>query len=1040
MHQPIDQGTHFTSTQRDEFLSSGTGMASYPMSSSSASLGHRHSGVESASGGDGRFNAPSEREHDMQSIPRLGDFDYPVPDKPAAPTESSRPKYTSESASSVLLHFGLETEDLDYLISFPDDQITPANLPFILRQIRIEKAKRAATAVQSKPCPEPQPARSVSGMDSHSLSSSGGVRMHQVEMSSTVLQPSKVIDYGHTGKYTGGIRDEIGRTSGSRANCGGTMLLMDTYDSNRHSREPLQKTTTEVKSSAFGSSHDQVSSEPLKEPEADRQSTSNTQPPSTLCCGVDRSRPGLVVIGSDDASGTKDQIKTPGQGSTVTEQMKKQQTQQQQPMQKEQMQKDQMQKDQIQKDQMQKVQIQKDKMQKDQMQKDQIQKDQTQKQQMQKEQTQKDQMQKDQIQKDQTQKQQMQKDQTQKQQMQKDQMQKHQMQKQQMQKDPIQKDQIQKDQMQKQQMQKQQMQKDPIQKDQMQKQQMQKDQMQKQQMQKDQMQKQQKQKDQIQKDQMQKQQMQKGQMQKQPTQQQSKQQTQKQPTQPIGQAMRSLVCSVVKSFPPSITGATQRPGGPRSVILRPALRPAKDLPRVAMMHDYAGATPRIFPQNCSLCNITCVHMKEWVSHQNSRFHLESCKLLRKQYPEWDGEIALEPGAAGKDDEPSTSLQTYQQHQTVRHRCRSCSRSRSPSPRRHHGSEGRREKWRSRSRSPHSSRYTRTNTQPPSTLYRGLHRSRPDLMLIGSNDTSDTEYESETRGEVAEQMNKQQTQKEQMQQQSKQQRQPVLQMGWGASRSPVFSAAKSVPSASHIPSITVAVQHPGGPRLIVIPPALPQPVPDLMDLIHPTLPPSNRQPPAKVEVSKGFHSPPDCEITKYVPASPRTSDERRSPPRRTAETQLSPRRTAETRLSPKRSDPRRSPPRRSDNSRSPPRRTAEKRSPPRRSDPRRSLPRRLDERRSPPRRSDERRSPPRRTDERRSPPRRSVQLRSPQRKESSSAETLANKLLETSAVQSLSDQCGLEDLFKILAPALLAELDKMKSSSSSSSSSSHPRRC
>uniref|UniRef100_A0A8C9WW50 Matrin-type domain-containing protein n=1 Tax=Sander lucioperca TaxID=283035 RepID=A0A8C9WW50_SANLU len=180
--------------------------------------------------GDGRFSASSERECDMQSIPGLGDFDYQVPEKkPAAPTEPNRPKYTSESASNILQHFGLEKEDLEHLISYPEDQITPANLPFILRQICIEKNKRTSPAVQSKP--------------------SG-------------LQQSKVIDYGHTGKYTGAVGDEIGRTGSSKANSGGSgsMLQMDTYDSSRHIREPLQKNTTEVKSSALGSSRDQASS------------------------------------------------------------------------------------------------------------------------------------------------------------------------------------------------------------------------------------------------------------------------------------------------------------------------------------------------------------------------------------------------------------------------------------------------------------------------------------------------------------------------------------------------------------------------------------------------------------------------------------------------------------------------------------------------------------------------------------------------------------------------------------------------------------
>ncbi|XP_037614015.1 uncharacterized protein LOC119481301 [Sebastes umbrosus] len=787
MLQPMDQGTHFTSTRRDEFLSSGTGMASYPMSSSSASLGQRHSGVETGSssldwssnytkptandpsrfyssassnyagGGDGRFNAPSERERDMQSIPGLGDFDYPVPDKPAATAESGRPKYTSESASNILLQFGLEKEDLEHLISYPEDQITPANLPFILREIRYEKTKRAATAVQSKPCPEPQPASSVSGMHCRSLSSSGGARMHQEEISS-VLQPSKVIDYGHTGKYTGGVRDEIGRTSGSRANSGGSMLPMNTYDSNRHSREPLQKTTTEVKSSAFGSSRDQGSSVsslsssyssilssvappsndqtkrlqtqpnqtfqsilssfslpkkdtdirvlkseapkpvPLKEPEADRQSTSNAQPPNTLYRGVHPTRPGLVVIGSNVASSTKDQSQIPGQGSIVAEQRKMQQTQQQ-PMQQMQMQQkqpmQQMQKQPTQQQPMQQMQ-QKQPMQ--QMQ-----------QRMQQQPTQQQLMQ------------QMQKQSSQQQPMQ---------QMQQRSKQPMQ--QIQKEQMQ---------QKQPMQ--------------QMQQQSKQQMQKQPKQ-----------QMQQKQPMQKQPMQQQSKhqiqkQQTQKQAVSQTGQAMWPQVFPAAKSVPPashipSIAGAMQRPGGHHPIVIPPAqpqlipglmnlmhLTPtpsnrqlpaktavSKGQPTAAMMHDYAAETPRIFPHTCCLCNKECTQMKDWISHQNSSLHLGNCKLLRTQFPEWDGEIVLRSSAAGKDTKPSptTSSQTSQHRQKARHGSRSLSRS--PSPRRNHGSEGKREKRNSRSHSPHSSRYTRRSRsrslspwydRPTSSRY--LSRSR-----------------------------------------------------------------------------------------------------------------------------------------------------------------------------------------------------------------------------------------------------------------------------------------------------------------------------
>nr|XP_046236947.1 serine-rich adhesin for platelets-like isoform X2 [Scatophagus argus] len=656
------EGVSFLGKQMDEFRSSGTGTGSYPMSSSSASMGHRHSEVEGgsnsldwslnrnrstaddsqfysssasskyASDSDGRFNAPSEREPEIQSIPGLDDCDYPAPDKPAAPADSSRPKYTSQSAANILMHFGLEKEDLEHLISYPEDQITPANLPFILRQIRIQKVKRTAPASQSKPYPEPQPTRSVSGMDSHGFSTSGGAGMRQEKISSAVLQPSKVIDYGHTGKYTGVIGDEVNSAGG------GSMSIMDTYDSSRHSQEPLQKHTTELKSGVLGSSREQASSvtglsssyrsvlnpvgppshdqtkqlqaqsqqtsqtilssfsvpkkdtdirglksEPskpvtLKEPQADSQSTSKSQPSCTLVRGVHPSRPGLVLIDSKKNNGAKGQSKTQGQASTVTEQMKTQQIQPKQPMERQ-------------------------------------------------------------------------------------------------------------------------------------------------------------------------------------LKQQMQLQTQKQPTQQMGQSMWPPVYSSATPVPsapliPNIIDASRVLSRsmfvPRPMIFPPAVppllpalmnlnqmtlgtsskpppekvAPSKGLPTPAMMHDYAAASPRIFPHTCSLCNKECTHMKDWISHQNTNIHLEKCKLLRRQYPEWDGEIKLEPRDAAKDAKSSASTSSkISQHSNQKTKHGSRSRSGSLSPRRRHGSESRRD------RSPYSCRYTRRSRSrspwhehPSSSHHRPLSRS------------------------------------------------------------------------------------------------------------------------------------------------------------------------------------------------------------------------------------------------------------------------------------------------------------------------------
>ncbi|NXO46224.1 ZN638 protein, partial [Locustella ochotensis] len=57
---------------------------------------------------------------------------------------------------------------------------------------------------------------------------------------------------------------------------------------------------------------------------------------------------------------------------------------------------------------------------------------------------------------------------------------------------------------------------------------------------------------------------------------------------------------------------------------------SKRLPTPSMMNDYYATSPRIFPHLCSLCNLECTHMKDWILHQNNPAHLESCRRLRQQ--------------------------------------------------------------------------------------------------------------------------------------------------------------------------------------------------------------------------------------------------------------------------------------------------------------------------------------------------------------------------------------------------------------------------
>ncbi|XP_056156131.1 uncharacterized protein LOC130130447 [Lampris incognitus] len=98
------------------------------------------------SGSNDSSSASSAREHGMSSIPGLGDYSKSRQPYSSTTTNSSQPKYTSKSATDILQRFGLSKEDMEFFCAYPEDQITPANLPFLLRDIRIQKTKRAAAA------------------------------------------------------------------------------------------------------------------------------------------------------------------------------------------------------------------------------------------------------------------------------------------------------------------------------------------------------------------------------------------------------------------------------------------------------------------------------------------------------------------------------------------------------------------------------------------------------------------------------------------------------------------------------------------------------------------------------------------------------------------------------------------------------------------------------------------------------------------------------------------------------------------------------
>ncbi|XP_028315845.1 zinc finger protein 638-like isoform X3 [Gouania willdenowi] len=105
--------------------------------------------------------------------------------------------YTPESAGSILASFGLSNEDLEVLSHYPDDQLTPDTLPFILRDIQINKSGN------QNPGPSTQSTFSRGIHDSSLLSSTFPPLSQSSEVPSllTVTQtPGKVIDYGHASR------------------------------------------------------------------------------------------------------------------------------------------------------------------------------------------------------------------------------------------------------------------------------------------------------------------------------------------------------------------------------------------------------------------------------------------------------------------------------------------------------------------------------------------------------------------------------------------------------------------------------------------------------------------------------------------------------------------------------------------------------------------------------------------------------------------------------------------------------------------------
>ncbi|XP_045903071.1 zinc finger protein 638-like isoform X1 [Micropterus dolomieu] len=108
--------------------------------------------------------------------------------------------YTPESAGSILASFGLSNEDLEVLSHYPDDQLTPDTLPFILRDIQINKSGNQKTLSSAS---SSSFSRNVHDGPLPATRSSPLARSCSPTVPSllTVTQTAgKVIDYGHASR------------------------------------------------------------------------------------------------------------------------------------------------------------------------------------------------------------------------------------------------------------------------------------------------------------------------------------------------------------------------------------------------------------------------------------------------------------------------------------------------------------------------------------------------------------------------------------------------------------------------------------------------------------------------------------------------------------------------------------------------------------------------------------------------------------------------------------------------------------------------
>ncbi|XP_054634763.1 zinc finger protein 638-like isoform X2 [Dunckerocampus dactyliophorus] len=82
---------------------------------------------------------------------------------------------------------------------------------------------------------------------------------------------------------------------------------------------------------------------------------------------------------------------------------------------------------------------------------------------------------------------------------------------------------------------------------------------------------------------------------------------------------------------------------------------SKKLPSSALISDFSGTCPKVFPHSCTLCHIACDHEKDWIDHINTVNHTAACRDLRNKYPEWKPDRKSPPHSKSRSDPPSYRL-------------------------------------------------------------------------------------------------------------------------------------------------------------------------------------------------------------------------------------------------------------------------------------------------------------------------------------------------------------------------------------------------